>query len=129
VVPIGELARSAGVKIPTIRYYEQIGLLGPPRRTGGRQRRYGQGAVRRLHFIRHARDLGFSVEDIRELLALSTRSEQPCENIDKIAVRHLASIDQRIAQLTALRAELTRMLDQRAGSSVAGCYVIESLAH
>jgi len=129
VLPIGELARSAGVKIPTIRYYEQIGLLGRPERTDGKQRRYGNDAVQRLNFIRHARDLGFSVEDIRELLALSTRPEQPCGSIDKIAARHLASVDQRIAQLTALRAELKRMLDQCAGSSVAECCVIEGLAH
>jgi DNA-binding transcriptional MerR regulator len=129
VVPIGELARSAGVKIPTIRYYEQIGLLGAPERTEGKQRRYGNDAVRRLNFIRHARDLGFNVEDIRELLALSTRPDQPCGGIDKIAARHLASVDQRIAQLTALRAELTRMLDRCEGISVAECCVIESLGH
>jgi MerR, DNA binding len=86
-------------------------------------------SVRRLNFIRHARDLGFSVEDIRELLALSTRPDQPCGNIDKIAARYLAAVDLRIAQLTALRTELTRMLDQCEGSSVAECCVIESLAH
>jgi DNA-binding transcriptional MerR regulator len=129
VVPIGELARSAGVKIPTIRYYEQIGLLGAPERTEGKQRRYGNDAVQRLNFIRHARDMGFSVEDIRELLALSKRPDQPCGNIDKIAARQLAAVDQRIAQLTALRTELMRMLDQCEGSSVAECCVIESLAH
>ena len=70
-IGIGRLAELTGVKIPTIRFYEQNGLVPPPCRTEGRQRRYDESAVRRLHFIRHARDLGFSVEDIRQLLALS----------------------------------------------------------
>jgi DNA-binding transcriptional MerR regulator len=68
-IGIGTLAELTGVKIPTIRFYEQNNLVPPPRRTEGGQRRYGESAIRRLHFIRHARDLGFSVQDIRELLA------------------------------------------------------------
>ena len=70
-IGIGRLAELTGVKIPTIRFYEQNNLVPPPCRTEGGQRRYDENAVRRLHFIRHARDLGFSVEDIRQLLALS----------------------------------------------------------
>jgi DNA-binding transcriptional MerR regulator len=63
---IGELAKEAGVKVPTIRYYEQIGLLAAPPRTDGQQRRYDDHAVSRLHFIRHARHLGFEIDDIRK---------------------------------------------------------------
>ena len=70
-IGIGRLAELTGVKIPTIRFYEQNDLVPPPCRTEGGQRRYDENAVRRLHFIRHARDLGFSVEDIRQLLVSS----------------------------------------------------------
>ena len=74
---IGDLSRLAEVKVPTIRYYEQIGLLPAPVRTEGKQRRYGAPAVKRLNFIRHARELGFEIEDIRQLLALSEEPQDP----------------------------------------------------
>jgi DNA-binding transcriptional MerR regulator len=127
-VPIGELSRQTGVKVPTIRYYEQVGLLAAPARTEGKQRRYGLGDVTRLNFIKHSRDLGFDVDDIRELLSLSAQPEQPCENADKITKRHLDAIDQRISQLTGLRAELTRMLESCSGGRVADCQILESLS-
>lgn len=125
---IGELARRTAVKVPTIRYYEQIGLLPAPPRTGGQQRRYGRAAVERLDFIRHARTLGFEVEDIRELLALSAQPSQPCTDADSIAARHLAAVEQRINQLEALRGELRKMLDACEGGCVADCRVLESLS-
>jgi DNA-binding transcriptional MerR regulator len=128
MLSIGELARGASVKVPTIRYYEQIGLLGSPLRTEGKQRRYDDRALQKLNFIRHARELGFEIDDIRELLALSAQPENPCENADKITARHLTAVDQRIQQLTKLRAELSRMLDDCKGGCVAHCQVIESLA-
>jgi DNA-binding transcriptional MerR regulator len=82
----------------------------------------------RLNFIKHSRELGFDVDDIRELLALSAQPEQPCQNADQITQRHLAAVDQRIAQLTALRTELTRMLDSCSGGCVADCQILESLS-
>jgi DNA-binding transcriptional MerR regulator len=127
-VTIGELSRQTGVKVPTIRYYEQVGLLTAPLRTVGKQRRYGAPDITRLNFVRHCRDLGFDVADIRELLALSAQPEQPCANADKITARHLAAVDQRISQLKAPRAELARMLDTCDGGRVADCRVLESLA-
>ena len=126
-VSIGELSRQTGVKVPTIRYYEQVGLLSVPARTEGKQRRYGATDIMRLNFIRHGRELGFEVDDIRELLALSAQPERPCDDADKITARHLAAVDQRISQLTALRGELTRMLDNCNGGRVADCRVLESL--
>ncbi|GGE51742.1 MerR family transcriptional regulator [Agaricicola taiwanensis] len=125
---IGELARRTAVKVPTIRYYEQIGLLPEPPRTEGQQRRYGPDAVKRLDFIRHARTLGFEVEDIRELLALSAEPSQPCAGADAIATRHLAAVEQRIRQLNALRGELRKMIDACDGRCVAECQVLESLS-
>jgi DNA-binding transcriptional MerR regulator len=124
----GELAKASGVKVPTVRYYEKIGLLKSPPRTDGQQRRYDADALGQLNFVRHARDLGFNIEDIRELLALSAQPQRPCDNADKIATRHLAAVDQRIRQLTALKSELKRMLDDCHGGCVAECRVIESLA-
>jgi DNA-binding transcriptional MerR regulator len=128
MLSLGALAKEAGVKVPTIRYYEQIGLLDVPPRTNGQQRRYDSEAVRRLNFIRHSRELGFEIEDIRELLSLSTQPNKPCENADKITTRHLASVNLRIKQLTALRGELQRMLDDCHGGCVAECRVIDSLS-
>lgn len=126
-VSIGQLSRRTGVKVPTIRYYEQVGLLAAPVRTEGKQRRYGAGDIMRLNFIRHGRELGFEIDDLRELLALSAQPEKPCHNADKITARHLAAVDQRISQLTTLRGELARMLDDCRGGCVADCRVLESL--
>jgi DNA-binding transcriptional MerR regulator len=128
MLSIGALAKEAGVKVPTIRYYEQIGLLDVPPRTEGQQRRYDPEAVRRLNFIRHSRELGFEIDDIRELLSLSAQPKRPCENADKITARHLDAVDLRIKQLTALRKELKRMLDDCHGGCVAECRVIDSLS-
>ncbi|MGR4928161.1 helix-turn-helix domain-containing protein [Bradyrhizobium sp. CAR08] len=128
MLSIGALAKEAGVKVPTIRYYEQIGLLEAPSRTEGQQRRYGAETVRRLNFIRHSRELGFEIDDIRELLSLSAQPSGPCEDADKIAARHLDAVDLRIRQLTLLRNELKRMLDECRGGSVAECRVIDSLS-
>lgn len=126
--PIGELSRRAGVKVPTIRYYERIGLLPPPPRTEGQQRRYGREAVARLAFIRHARELGFDVTAIRTLLALQDNPNQPCAEADSIAKAHLAEIEKRLSALAALREELQRMVAECASGRVAECRVIETLA-
>jgi DNA-binding transcriptional MerR regulator len=118
-VGIGRLAELTGVKIPTIRFYEQNGLVPSPRRREARQRRYDVSAVRRLHFIRHARDLGFSVEDIRQLLALS---EQPSMSTAmEIARHHLGQVEGRIARLRLIRSELKRMIEACGGGSTADC--------
>ena len=127
MLSIGKLARAAGAKVPTIRYYEQIGLLEPPARTEGNQRLYEPGAADRLTFIRHARDLGFPLEAIRDLLSLSDRPDQSCEAADTIARAQLAEVERRLARLSALKAELERMIDQCQGGRIADCRVIESL--
>lgn len=125
---IGELSRRTRVKVPTIRYYEQIGLLPEPPRSQGQQRRYDAGHVARLSFVRHARDLGFEIEAIRELLRMNAHPTEPCAEVDLMAIRHIESIDQRIAQLTSLRAELQRMVDACRHGQVGDCAVIEALA-
>ena len=125
---IGEAARQSGVKVPTIRYYEQIGLLLTPPRTESNRRLYEAADLRRLAFIRHARELGFDVEAIRTLLTLQDNPGQSCEEADRIAREHMAEVDQRIAKLRALRAELQRMVEACACGRVADCKVIETLA-
>jgi DNA-binding transcriptional MerR regulator len=123
---IGEAARQSGIKVPTIRYYEQIGLLHPAR-SGGR-RTFGAGEVRRLMFIRRARELGFEIEAIRRLLALQDMPERSCEEVDAMTRDHLAEIDGKIRELKSLRRELTRTLDCCAGGRIADCRVIEAIA-
>lgn len=114
-IGIGELARRAGCKPETVRYYESIGLVSDATRTEGGQRRYGEEAVRRLTFIRHARDFGFSVEAVRELLAMSDQPDMPCQEVDAIAKHHLEEVESRLQRLSALRDELKRMVSQCAG--------------
>ena len=125
---IGRLAREAGCKVQTIRYYEQVGLMPVPARTEGNQRRYGQRHVQRLAFIRHARELGFPLESVRELLGLSDDADRSCAAADAIAREHLVAVERRIARLTALKTELERMIEQCRGGRIAECRVIEVLA-
>ncbi|MGF7004962.1 MerR family transcriptional regulator [Aminobacter sp. BE322] len=127
-LPIGELARRTGVKVPTIRFYEQIGLIDAPPRTEGNQRRYGKTEVDRLNFIRHARELGFEVDHIRELLAMSQEPQASCHQADSIAKSHLREVDRRIEKLQALRVELARMVDECGHGRICDCRIIEVLA-
>ena len=124
---IGEAARRSGVKVPTIRYYEQIGLLPPPARSQGHRRHFEDADLRRLAFIRHARELGFAVEAIRALLSLQDHPDQSCAAADEIARARLAEVERRIASLTALGIELERMVSECARGKVAQCRVIETL--
>jgi DNA-binding transcriptional MerR regulator len=127
-VAIGAAARISGVKIPTIRYYEEIGLLRPPARSEGGRRHYSPGELRRLAFIRHARELGFEIEAIRTLLALQDDPHQPCASADAIARARLAEVEGRIRSLLALKAELESMVEGCRHGAVAECRVIEVLA-
>jgi len=97
-------------------------------RTEGGQRRYGEEAVRRLTFIRHARDFGFSVAAVRELLAMSDQPDLSCEEVDAIAKHHLEEVESRLQRLSALRDELRRMVSQCAGGKVESCRIIEVLS-
>lgn len=125
---IGRLAALSGVKVPTIRYYEQAGLIDAPPRTEGGQRRYGSETLERLRFIRHGRGLGFTLEAIRELLDLSTHPDQSCAEADRIARRQLADVEARIAQLSALRAELKLMVESCGCGQVRDCQVLHVIA-
>lgn len=124
---IGELSRRTGVKVPTIRYYEQVSLLGAPERTEGNQRRYARAELDRLAFIRHARDLGIGVDAIRELIDLSGHPERPCAEADRIAADQLAAVRERIGRLRRLERELERISSCCSGENVGDCYVLRAL--
>ena len=124
---IGEASRRSGVKVPTIRYYEQIGLLPEAERSAGNQRLYSRKALDRLIFVRHTRELGFTLDTIRELLNLSDHPDQSCTAVDTIAKAQLAEIEKRLARLASLKVELKRMVAQCAGGIIADCRVIEVL--
>lgn len=127
-ISIGELSRRTGVKSTTIRYYETIGLMPAPKRTRGMQRIYGEAEVDRLGFIRHSRELGFSVDAIREILALRVHVKGSCTNIDEIAHRHMLTIDRRINQLVELRTMLQKMVEECGHGQVGECRVIQILS-
>lgn len=126
---IGHVAKTTGLKIPTIRFYEQEGLLEAPTRGANGRRVYSDDDVKRLAFIRHARALGFEMDDVRSLLDLTDNPDRPCGEADAIASSHLRVVEERIAQLNQLKTELTRIVRSCAGGKRAGqCHVIEALA-
>lgn len=127
-ISIGALSRATGVKATTIRFYEAEGLMPPATRTDGGHRVYTRAHLDRLGFIRHARELGFGMDDIRELLRLADAApDAPCEGADAIARRHLAAVRDRLYRLRSLEVELERMTHCHNGR-VAECRVIEVLA-
>ena len=126
---IGHVARAASCKVQTIRYYEQIGLLLVAPRSEGNRRLYAQADIDRLMFIRHARELGFALDAIRDLLSLSDDPNQPCVAADAIARRQLDEVERRIARLGSLKTELMRMIDQCRGGRISDCRVIEVLSN
>jgi Cu(I)-responsive transcriptional regulator len=125
---IGELARAAATKAETIRYYERIGLMPPPPRTAGNYRDYSAGHVSCLAFTRRARDLGFSIEQIRALLDLADQKEHSCEAVDAIAREHLADVKRKLADLSTLRRELESLIGHSRHGTVAECRILEALA-
>ncbi len=128
-IPIGGLARETGVKIPTIRYYESIGLLPAPLRSGGDRRLYDSSAMDRLRFIRHARELGFEIDAIRELLALAEQPQRSCAKVDALARLQLEAVASRIERLTALKAELESMIRACAKGQIAQCRILGALSN
>ncbi|MBS0563534.1 MAG: helix-turn-helix domain-containing protein [Proteobacteria bacterium] len=125
MLSIGDLSRRTGVKVPTIRYYEQLGLIGPEGRTDGNQRRYSRDGLDRLAFIRHARDLGLPLEAIREMIGL--HGAAACDSAHRIAADHLAEVRRRIAALHRLEAELTRIAQSCNGTGGA-CRILGAFA-
>ena len=126
---IGELAKRADTKVQTIRYYEDIGVMPKAIRAANNRRLYDETHLERLTFVRHSRELGFSLDDIRNLLELSDQPDRPCEEVDAIARAHLDSVESKIASLQVLQDELRRMINHCSGGDVSDCRIIEVLAN
>lgn len=127
LIPIGALARRTRVNIETIRFYEKIGVLPKPARTEGGHRVYGTAHAERLIFIRRARELGFTLDEVRDLLHLADAPETPCDEVKAVAVAHLADVKTKIADLRAMQKALTTLVAQCNAGNQAGCPIIETL--
>ncbi|MES3027704.1 MAG: helix-turn-helix domain-containing protein [Pseudomonadota bacterium] len=124
---IGRLAAEAGVNLETIRYYERVGVMPEPDRTSGGHRQYTAEHRQRLGFIRRARELGFSLDDIRALIALDGPGRGTCAEVEPIAATHLASVRAKIADLIRLEVILDNAVRRCAGGTSPSCPVIEAL--
>ena len=126
---IGALAKEVGVKVVTIRYYEQIGILPSPERTEGNYRVYTRAHADKLHFIRRCRELGFPVEQIRDLLRLSSENVGTCKEVCAIADQHLKAVESKLTDLKRLASELRRIRVSCSGNRpMAECRIIEALS-
>lgn len=125
---IGDLAKATGTKVETIRWYERVGVLPAPARTTGNYRNYGSAHLERLSFVRRARDLGFSLDQVRELLRLADQEHQSCDAVDRVAREHLNEVERKIADLAALRRELQDLIGQCRHGTVAECRIVRALS-
>ena len=126
---IGQVSAKVGIKIPTLRYYEERGLVPALTRTEGQQRRYSDDDVARLKFIRHARQLGFSLAAIDGLFALNENKQGACVEVHEVALTHLSTVQDKIMLLRDLEKELQRIIDGCEAGHIDECYVITSLAN
>ena len=124
---IGQLAKETGCKIPTIRYYEKIGLLPDPPRSHGNTRLYCADHKARLTFICYCKELGFSQNMVREMLSLTDRPDRSCEGVADIAHTQLEHVTRRIKRIAQMKKELERMIAECHGGQVGECRIVEAL--
>ena len=124
---IGKLADSAGINLETVRYYERIGLMPEPGRTRGGHRAYADFHFRRLTFIRRARELGFSVNDVRALLDLAEPDRASCGEVQKLAAHHLQAVRAKLTDLTKLEKILANMVAQCSDNRSHSCPMLTML--
>lgn len=118
---IGALAHASGASVPTIRYYESIGLLPPARRSEKAQRLYEQSAIQRVAFVRRCRDLGFSIDQVRQLVALADAPALPCKEVRDLAAEQLQAVRARLTELQALEASLQAAISGCDATCSDGC--------
>ena len=126
-LPIGELSKQSGVNIETIRYYERVKMLVPPPRTASGRRVYDSTALRTLVFIRRARELGFSLNEIRALLRLGGPEKASCREVRDIAAHHLEDIRAKLGDLKKLERLLAKTVAQCSGKTAPDCPVLDIL--
>lgn len=124
---IGTLSKLTGCNIETIRYYERVGLLPDPPRTEGGHRLYGEAQVKRLAFIRRSRELGFSIEEVRELLELVDGKRYTCDEVHALTLDHLDDVKKKMADLRRMERVLKNMAAQCSGGKVPECPIIDAL--
>lgn len=128
-IRIGELSGRTGCNIETIRYYERVGLLPPPNRSASRYRLYDSSDVRRLTFVRRARELGFSLDEVRALLALSAaEQDEACNQVRALAASHLADVQAKIVDLRTMERVLADAVRRCDEGRAAGCPLIDALS-
>jgi MerR family mercuric resistance operon transcriptional regulator len=128
-IHIGELSRQTGCNVETIRYYERVGLLPRPPRSAARYRIYDTADVRRLAFVRRARELGFTLDEVRALLALSvSNGGDTCAEVRQLAACHLAEVRAKIADLRALERVLSDAVRRCDAGELPGCPLIDTLS-
>lgn len=125
---IGKVSAATGCNIETIRFYEKQGLLPEPSRTPGGHRVYNTSQVQRLIFIRRARELGFSMAEIRELLSIVDGDHVSCELVKSIAEQHLADVEAKLADLTKMQRTLGDLAEQCSGKDVPDCPILDALS-
>lgn len=124
---IGDIAKRIGLKIETVRFYESEGLIAPPLRSGGNYRLYDQSHLDRLSFVKRSRDLGFTLDQVRDLLRLADDPRGSCAEVDAMAVQHIAEIDRKLADLQTLRKEVAKW-GRCAATTIADCRLIDALS-
>ena len=125
---IGEVAAATGLPAKTIRYYESVGLIDPPRRSEGNYRRYDESQVATLRFVHQARRLGFSVKEVAALVALWRDKRRASADVRRLAAAHLQEIDARIAELERMRRTLTTLIERCHGDHRPDCPILDELA-
>lgn len=128
VLKRSDLARLTGCNLETIRYYESVGLMPDPPRTSSGHRRYGAAHVERLNFVMRARDLGFTMEEIRGLLSMVDRGNHTCAEVERMGRRHLENVRAKIRDLEAIEAILSSTIEQCSGTSTPDCPLLETLS-
>jgi MerR family transcriptional regulator, copper efflux regulator len=126
---IGQAAQRSGVSAKMVRHYESLGMLPTVARTDAGYRQYGDKEVHTLRFIRRARDLGFSMAEIAELLKLWQNQRRSSANVKKIASHHLAALDAKMAEMAAMRKTLQHLVHCCSGDDRPDCPIIDELAH
>ncbi len=126
-ITIGEVSRRTGCKIETIRYYERAGLMPAPPRSSGGYRLYGEALLKHLNFIRRGRELGFSLNRVRELLALAEGGGSNCREVKAATLDHLSEIESKIADLNRMAEVLKQKAALCEGGNVPDCPILETL--
>jgi Cu(I)-responsive transcriptional regulator len=125
---IGELAKETGIAAKTIRYYESAGLLAAPPRSGGNYRIYGERDLATLRFVQRARNLGFSVKEVGDLVALWQDRQRASADVRALATAHLGEIERKLKELEAMRATLDHLIKRCHGNKRPDCPIIDELA-